>query len=198
MGSLATLLMWRWTLPAMSTSQTVVTSASRSSLPRAPTLPSGALKGPAMAFRSPRWVAVDTSGNVYVADRGNQRIQKFSSAGVYITQWSVSRFGDRLPSFAGGIAVDTSGNVYVSDVVNHRIRKFSSAGAYLAQWGSQGTGDGQFSSPGGLAVDTSGAVYVADTKKPPRPGVCAASDGDHDFLSAPRNQCFAHSCDGRL
>src|SRR4051812_41424780 len=60
-------------------------------------------------FYSPYGAAVDGSGNVYVTDAGNKRVQKFSSNGTFITQWAITG------SISGptGIAVDVQGNVYV-------------------------------------------------------------------------------------
>ena len=109
-------------------------------------------------FNSPRGVAVDSSGNVYVTDQLNHRIQKFDSNGTFITKWG-SNF-----SFPRGVAVDSSGNVYVVDSENHRIQKFDSSGNFLLKWGSRGSGDGQFNFPFpvGVAVDSSGNVYVTD------------------------------------
>jgi DNA-binding beta-propeller fold protein YncE len=110
----------------------------------------------------PAGVAVDSSGNVYVADQYNNRIQKFSSTGGYLTQWGSYGSGDGQFNYPEGVAVDSSGNVYVSDTYNHRIQMFSSTGGYLTQWGSYGSGDGQFYNPWSVAVDSSGNVYVAD------------------------------------
>jgi len=64
-------------------------------------------------------IAVDSSSKIYVADTGNNRVQKFNSEGVYITEWSVAN--------PHGIAVDSSGNVYVSDWNNNQVVKFTKA-----------------------------------------------------------------------
>jgi sugar lactone lactonase YvrE len=119
-------------------------------------------------FNSPAGIAIDISNNIYVADSGNYRIQKFDSLNNYITQWGSKgtgngQFGNALATAPYGVAVDSSGNVYVVDTDNYRIEKFDSTGTYLAQWGSHGTGNGQFNRPGAVAVDSSGNVYVADT-----------------------------------
>jgi len=109
-------------------------------------------------------VAVDASGNVYVADFSNHRIQKFSSIGIFITRWGTEGTDDGQFNRPAGIAVDqSSGNVYVAELNNHRIQKFDSNGNFLLKWGSLGTDDGQFTSPKGVAVDASGDVYVSDT-----------------------------------
>ena len=113
-------------------------------------------------FYHPYAVAVDSSGNVYVADQANNRIQKFSSTGSYITQWGSLGSGNGQFNNPYSVAVDSSGNVYVSDYLNNRIQKFSPAGSYITQWGSHGAGNGQFNRPWGVAVDSSGNVYVAD------------------------------------
>jgi len=97
-----------------------------------------------------------------VADSRNDRIQKFTSNGNFLTKWGSFGTGDGQLHFPRGLAVDNSGNVYVADTQNFRIQKFTSNGGFLTKWGSQGTGNGQFNFPYGLAVDNSGNVYVAD------------------------------------
>jgi DNA-binding beta-propeller fold protein YncE len=107
-------------------------------------------------------IAVDRSGNVFVSEADNDRVQKYDSSGAFLTRWGTP--GDGPGQFHGpmDIAVDASGNVYVADVNNARVQKFDNSGRYLAQWGSNGTGNGQFAAPVGLAVDVAGAVYVCD------------------------------------
>ncbi len=121
-------------------------------------------------FSWPNDVAVDLSGNVYVADSGNNRIQKFNNSGTYITQWGTSCDvgGSGVDGCDGdfnyptGVALDDSDNIYVVGRHNHRVQKFDSVGNFLAKWGTEGTGDGQFSHPRKVAVNASGDVYVAD------------------------------------
>ncbi len=113
-------------------------------------------------FDHPYGSAVDASGNVYVADAGNNRIQKFTATGVFVTQWGTLGAGNGQFDTPWGVAVDGSGNVYVSDLWNARVQKFSSTGTYLSQFGSPGAGNGQFGRPRGVAVDPSGNVYVVD------------------------------------
>jgi len=110
-------------------------------------------------------VAVDGSGNVYVGDTGNARIQKFDGNGNFSLKWGTPGNGDgQFAPFLGNlsVAVDGSGNVYVGDVGNLRIQKFEGNGNFLLKWGTPGTGDGQFFVNISVAVDGLGNVYVSD------------------------------------
>ena len=89
-------------------------------------------------------VAVDSINNVYVSDRGNHRIQKFTSGGIFITKWGSLGSGDGQLNNPFGVFVGSSDYVYVTDTFNHRIQKFTSAGIFITKWGSFGTGEGQF------------------------------------------------------
>jgi DNA-binding beta-propeller fold protein YncE len=74
-------------------------------------------------FNYPQGVAVDSSGNVYVVDNGNSRVEKFSSNGTYITQWSTQTTNSDHFS-PQGIAIDSSGNVFVTISVDNRVERF--------------------------------------------------------------------------
>jgi sugar lactone lactonase YvrE len=131
-------------------------------------------------FYSPGGVAVDGTGNVYVADTDNDTIRKVTPAGVVTTlagSAGVQGNADGTGSAArfnspDGVAVDDAGYVYVADTANHTIRKITPvdgvvttlAGAAGVPGSADGTGsDARFNSPGGVAVDDAGNVYVADT-----------------------------------
>jgi sugar lactone lactonase YvrE len=126
-------------------------------------------------FAGPTGVTVDASGNIYVADTGNHRIRKITSAGEVSTvagsTSGISEGVGTLARFNGptGVALDASGNFYVADEVNERIRKITPDGAVSTFAGgyvpgfTNGVGeDAQFRSPTGIAVDASGNVYIAD------------------------------------
>jgi len=106
----------------------------------------------------PLGVAVDNSGNVFVVDSGNSRIQEFANTGEFLAKWDIMESGDG----AFGAAVDGSGNVFVTDDINNLVLKFTNSGTFLTEWGGAGTGDGRFMGPAGGAVDGSGNVFVAD------------------------------------
>jgi hypothetical protein len=104
----------------------------------------------------PWGIAVDSAGNVYVADSMNHRVQKFSSTGVFITKWGSKGTGDGQFSWPHHVAVDSADNVYVTDFT--QVQKFSSTGVFITKWG-----DELFSYPEGIAVDSADNVYVADS-----------------------------------
>jgi sugar lactone lactonase YvrE len=139
--------------------------------------------GPATAaqLNFPSGVAVDSAGNLYIADYGNSRIRKVTAAGVISTVAGNGTFGfsgDGGPAtaaqlnFPSGVAVDSAGNLYIADSNNNRIRRATAAGVITTMVGS-GTagfsGDGgpataaQLNNPRGGAVDSAGNLYIADS-----------------------------------
>ena len=73
-----------------------------------------------------------------MADRANQRVQKFSNTGTFLDKWGQNPGnGDGQFNNPSGVAVDASGNVYVADTVNHRIQKFDANGNFVTKWGHE-------------------------------------------------------------
>ena len=141
---------------------------------------SGSNDGSASAsFNHPAGVAVDSPGNVYVADTDNNEIRKVTAGGVVSTLAGVAGASGSndgkgtAASFDGpsGIVADKAGNLYVADTLNHTVRKVTSAGAVTTIAGVAGASgfvDGagsaaRFHGPQGLALDASNNLFVADT-----------------------------------
>lgn len=117
-------------------------------------------------FNFPSGLAVDSSGNVYVADYTNNNIREITPAGSVTTPYGSLSGTAGTSNGSGnnarfnspnGVATDSSNNVYVADTGNNLIRKIS--GGTVSTLGASAS----FSSPSGVAVDSSGNVYVADT-----------------------------------
>jgi len=100
---------------------------------------------------------------VFVSDSNNDRVEKFTSSGVFLTTWGTSGSGNGQFNIPGHLCLDSTGNVYVADTFNSRVQEFTNIGTFLTSFGAMGSGNGQFFDPEGLALDTSGNVYVADT-----------------------------------
>jgi uncharacterized protein (TIGR03663 family) len=111
-------------------------------------------------FNEPRGLTTDASGNLYVVDSKNNRIQKLSSSGAVLTTWGTAGSGDGELKDPGGIAIGPDGNLYVADTWNHRVQKFDPSGKFLEQWGTENPG---FWGPRGIAVASDGKVFVTDT-----------------------------------
>ncbi|OGF14586.1 MAG: hypothetical protein A2W00_07300, partial [Candidatus Eisenbacteria bacterium RBG_16_71_46] len=152
------------------------------------------------AFNSPSAVAVDLSGNVYVADTGNNRVQKFTANGDYIGQWGSSGTGDGQFDAPTGIAMDAAGNVYVADGANLRIQKFTGSGTFLAKWNSKVGGGAGASTVLGIAGDATGNVYASFNgdrieKYVAPPSIALVSDVGNDQGRSARLRIMRSSAD---
>lgn len=137
----------------------------------------------AATLDTPKGITLDSYGNLYIADWGNNRVRKIDAASGNISAFAgtgtLGNTGDgalaTLAAFSGvtDIAVDVYGNVFIVDSLNHSIRKVDTAGVIttVAGTGVPGfSGDGGLATaatldtPKGIAVDAKGALYIADTK----------------------------------
>jgi sugar lactone lactonase YvrE len=134
--------------------------------------------GSAASFSGPNSVAIDTLGNVFVADETGNTIRKVTPAGVVSTFAGLAGYSgsqDGIGSAARfnrpeGVGVDSANNIYVADQSNHTIRKITPGGVvstFAGLAGVPGSTDGirsaaRFNNPSSVAADAGGNVYVAD------------------------------------
>ena len=128
----------------------------------------------------PEGIAIDTIGNIYIADLYNNRVRKIDTSGVITTIAGNGTGGFSGDSslatnaklyYPSAVAIDSAGNLYIADATNNRIRKVSNSGIIttVAGTGISGTiGDGglateaEINYPEGVAVDRHGSIYIAD------------------------------------
>jgi len=97
------------------------------------------------SYRDHHQIAIDSTGNLYLPDKGDSKVLKFDSNGNFITKWGSGGKGNSQFKTPHGAAIDSKDNVYVTDMDNFRIQKFDGNGKFIAMWGSEGSGEGQFS-----------------------------------------------------
>ncbi len=114
-------------------------------------------------FLYPEGLAVDAAGRLYVADRGNDRVQVLQPNGVVQMAWGSRGSGPGQFREPHDVALDpTRGRVYVTDGGNARVQIFSLSGLYVGQLGTRGVGPGGLLEPLGVAVAPEGTIYVTD------------------------------------
>ena len=116
-------------------------------------------------FKYPAGIAISPiTGQVYIADSGNNRIQVLNPDLTF--SHSFGKKGSANGQFNNpcDISFESQGLVYVADWANHRIQNFTSNGKFVAQFGSYGSGPGRLNWPNGITIDTAGTglVYVSE------------------------------------
>jgi DNA-binding beta-propeller fold protein YncE len=110
-------------------------------------------------FDSPTGIAVDVNGNIFVADSGNGRIEKFSPTGAFLGIIGTKGSGHAQLGLPNGIAIDRAGNMYVADASNHRVQKLAPDGTFITDWKGPDTG---FYGPRRIAIGLDDSIYVVD------------------------------------
>ena len=119
----------------------------------------GAMPG---EFRYPSFLAVGPTGNLYVSDAMNFRVQVFDRGGAFLR--AIGKQGDGPGTFARpkGVAVDSEGHIYVADGAFNNVQIFDELGRLLLTFGQVGRSDGEMALPLGLFIDEHDFIYVAD------------------------------------
>jgi len=162
---------------------------------------------------SPRGIAVDLNGDLYIADSINQRILKVDTEGEYSTiagDNAHSAYGgdgglatEAQLAYPSGVEVDIKGNIYIADTNNHRIRKIDTNGIIttIAGNGTSGYGgdgglatEAQLAYPGDVTVDVRGDIYIADTNN----NVIRKIDSNGIITTVAGNGIYGYSGEGIL
>jgi DNA-binding beta-propeller fold protein YncE len=110
-------------------------------------------------FDSPTGIAVDASGNIFVADTNNARIEKFAPSGAFLSAMGIKGNGFGQLGAPNGIAVDKAGNIYVADAARHRVEKLAPDGNVIDEWKGPDPG---FYGPRRIAIGPDHSIYVVD------------------------------------
>jgi RHS repeat-associated protein len=113
-------------------------------------------------FGNPDGVAIDSSGNLWIADETNNRLEEYTESGTFIKQFGTKGTEAGQIKQPVGLAYD-HGDLYVAEAGNQRVQEFTTAGVYVTKFGSEGTGNGQFKVPYAIAAGPStNDLYVTD------------------------------------
>ena len=110
-------------------------------------------------FDSPSAIALDNNGNVFIADTGNSRIEKFSTTGGFLGTIKIAENDRGQPSEPSGIAVDHTGCMYVANASKQCVEKLASDGTLIAEWKGPDPG---FYGPRRIAIGRDESLYVVD------------------------------------
>jgi RHS repeat-associated protein len=150
-------------------------------------------------FNVPEGIVADSKGNIFVADRGNHRVQEFNSSLAWVRNMSQPEEHEG-PFYLG---IDSSGNIWVAYSWDNKIGEFSNEGTLIRTWGTAGSEPGKLSIPYGVAVGSEGNVWVSEYGNnrvqvftPTGEylfGFGSAGNGAGQFKSAPHGLAFAGS-----
>ena len=113
-------------------------------------------------FAKPTGVAVDTEGDLYVADTWNNRVEIFDAEGNFVSTFGKAGDGPGYFSRPKGVAIDSDGHVWVADGMQDRIQVFTKEGQLLISFGGHGLLPGQFQGLVGITIDKRNRVFTSE------------------------------------
>ncbi len=116
-----------------------------------------------LQFSNPQGIAINrTTGQVYVADCDNHRVQVINADLTFSHVFGCRGSSQGQFDSPFGVAIDSQGLVYVADIHNHRIQQFTPEGKYLSSFGTEGSAPGQLTDPRDVTVDDNDLLYVCE------------------------------------
>jgi RHS repeat-associated protein len=119
----------------------------------------GSLEG---QMKEPMGIAASSGGNLFVVEKGNGRVEKFSSAGAILANFGTPGTKEGQLKEPTSVAVAPDGSLWVADTGNNRIEEWTSTFAFVHAYGKEGSGNGEFKHPDAIEADSAGNVLVAD------------------------------------
>jgi RHS repeat-associated protein len=132
-------------------------------------------------FSEPQGIAIDSSGNLWITDYGDNRVEEYTEKGEFIAAFGFgvangeSKLQTCTTTCKSGLAGSSPGEfygpnfiaisggyVYVTDYGNNRVERFNTAKEYVSEFGSKGHGNGEFITPSGITAGPGGNLYIAD------------------------------------
>jgi len=114
-------------------------------------------------LKAPRGIAITSTGTIWVADTGNNRLEKFTTSGGLISTLSGEGTEPGKLKEPSGITVAPDGSIWVADTGNNRIEQWNNL-VFIRAIGTEGSGEGQFKAPTGIEADANGGIWVVDRK----------------------------------
>jgi RHS repeat-associated protein len=113
-------------------------------------------------MKEPMGIAASSGGNLFVVEKGNGRVEKFSPAGAILANFGTSGTKEGQLKEPTSVAVAPDGSLWVADTGNNRVEEWTSTFSFVHAYGKEGSGNGEFKHPDAIEADSAGNVLVAD------------------------------------